>query len=115
MGKKLVGEYYGKFTQTTVEAGVVQSTGGKATIKIDEVGEGAFLITVIDDGKITLNYLSYLEGHILRGIDQSGDGVTSTYFEHDRLIHQVSNKSPTVWKVKNYRFKKCDCNCGCNC
>jgi hypothetical protein len=109
MGRKLVGEYYGKYTQTTVEGGVVQSTGGKATLKIAEVGEGAFLITVVDDGKTTFNDLSYLEGHILRGIAQSGEGVVSTYFEDDRLIHQLSNKSPTVWKVKNYRFKKCDC------
>ena len=111
MGRKLVGEYYGKFTQTTVEAGVIQSIYGKATMKIEEVGEGAYLETIIDDGKTTFNNLSYLEGNVLRAIAQSGEGVTSSYFEHDRLIHQLSNKSPTVWKVKNYRFKKYDCKC----
>ena len=109
MGRKLVGEYYGKYTQTTVEGGKIQSLVGKATLKIAEVGEGAFLITVVDDEKNTSNDLSYLEGRVLRGIAQSGEGVVSTYFDDYHLIHQLSNKSPTVWKVKNYRFKKCDC------
>ncbi len=109
MGRKFTGEYYGKYTQTTVENGQVQSSEGKATLKIAEVGPGAFLVTSVDDGKTTFNDLAYLEGHVLRAVAQSGSGVTSTYFEDNRLIHQVSNKSPTVWKVKNYRFKKCDC------
>ena len=111
MGRKFVGEYYGNYKQTTVEGGKVQSTEGRATLTIAEVGDGAFLITVVENGKDTFNDLSYLEGHILRGIAQSGEGVVSTYFDNHRLIHQLSNKSPTVWKVKNYRFKKCDCKC----
>ncbi len=104
---KFCGEYSGKYNQTTVEGGKITSVKGTATLTISEVGKGAYLITSVDDGKLTFNDLAYLEGDVLRAQAQSGQGVTSTYFDGKHLIHQLSNKSPTVWKVKNYKLKKC--------
>ncbi len=107
MGKKFCGEFFGKFTETTVEGSTIASTKGVASLTISEVGKGAFLITVIDNGTTTFNTLAYREGDVLRAQAQSSEGITSTYYEGDCLIHQVSNKSSTVWSVKNYKFKKC--------
>lgn len=104
---KFCGEYSGKYNQTIVEGGKIVSIKGKATLTIAEVGKGAYLITSVDDGKVTFNELAYLEGNVLRAESQSGQGITSTYFNGKDLIHQLSNKSPTTWKVKNYKLKKC--------
>ncbi len=108
MGKKnFCGEFHGKYNKTTVEGSSIVSTKGVATLSIQEVGKGAYLITVTDNGFTTFNDLAFLEGDVLRAQAQSGEGITSTYFEDNCLIHQLSNKSPTVWTVKNYKFKRC--------
>ena len=106
---KFCGNFKGKYWKTTVEGGKITNTEGCATLSISKVGKGAYLITVVDDGSNTFNDLAYLEGDVLRAQAQSGEGVTSTYFEDGCLIHQLSNKSPTVWTVKNYKFKPCKC------
>ncbi len=106
---KFCGTYKGKFWETTVQSGNITNTEGCATITISKVGKGAYLITIIDNGNTTFNELAYLEGDVLRAQAQSGEGITSTYFEDDCLVHQLSNKSSTEWKVKNYKFKKCKC------
>ena len=104
---KFAGEYSGKYNRTTVQGGKITSTKGKATLTITEVGKGAYLITTVDDGKTTFNDLAYLEDGVLRAQAESGEGVTSTYFDGKHLIHQLSNKSPTTWTVKNYKLKSC--------
>jgi hypothetical protein len=104
---KFAGEYSGKFNQTVVQGGKITSSKGKATVTITEVGKGAYLITTVENGSTTFNDLAYLEGDVLRAQAQSGEGVTSTYFSGKHLIHQVSNKSPTTWTVKNYKLKYC--------
>lgn len=103
---KFIGEYTGKYNKTTVEGGKILSTEGKATIKISEVGKGAYLQTVLEDGKTTFNTLAFEKDGVLVAQAQSGEGVTNTYFDGKCLIHQVSNKTPTVWLVKNYKFKR---------
>ena len=103
---KFCGKYSGKFDKTTVEGGKVTSTKGKSTLTIAEVGKGAYLITESSDGT-TFNNLAYLEGDVLRAQAQSGEGITSTYFDGHHLIHQFSNKSPTVWMVINFKYNKC--------
>ncbi len=102
------GEYSGKFNQTVVEGGKITLSKGKATLSITEVGKGAYLITIIESDKTTtIKNLAFLEGDILRAQAQTGEGITSTYFENKDLIHQSSEKSPTTWKVKNYKLKYC--------
>jgi len=106
--KKFIGTYQGKYTETNVKGGDIQNIKGKATLTIAEVGPGAYLVTVVEEGNATFNTLAYLqEGHILIAQAQTGEGITSTYYEGDHLIHQWSNKSPTVWTVKNYKFYRC--------
>lgn len=103
---KFIGEYTGKYNKTTVEGGKIQSSEGRATLKISEVGPGAYLETIVADGKTTFNVLSFENNGVLVAQANSGEGVTNTYFDGKCLIHQLSNKSPTVWLVKNYKFKR---------
>ena len=103
---KFCGKYSGSYNKTVVEGGQITSSKGKATITIAEVGKGAYLVTIVDDEKTTLHELAYLEDDVLRAQAQSGEGVSSTYFEGHHLVHQLSNKSPTVWTVKDYKLKK---------
>ena len=103
---KFIGEYTGKYNKTTVEGGKIQSSEGRATLKISEVGPGAYLETLVEDGKTTINTLAFENDGVLVAQAQSGVGVTNTYFEGKCLIHQISNKSPTVWLVNNYKFKR---------
>ncbi len=100
-------KYSGKYNGTTVSASGITSFKGKATLEIKEVGKGAYLITIVENDGTTINNLAYLEGNVLRAQAQTGEGITSTYFENKHLIHQSSEKSPTVWKVKNFKFKRC--------
>jgi hypothetical protein len=104
---KFEGKYAGKYNKTEVQGGKITSTKGKATLTIAEVGKGAYLITTVDDGTTTYNELAFLEDDVLRAETQSGQGIVSTYFKGKHLISQLSNKSPTVWTVINYKFNKC--------
>lgn len=101
------GKYTGKYHETTVSASGIASSKGKATLEIKEVGNGAYLVTVVENGKTTVNNLAYLEGCVLRAQAESGEGITSTYVAGKYLVHQLSNKSPTVWKVQNFKLKRC--------
>ena len=107
---KFVGEYFGKYTKTVIEGGKIKNYKGRATIKITEVGENAFLKTTIDDGKTTFNALAFNRDwgnkSILVAETESGDGLVNTYTDENFLISQVTSKSPTVWTVKNYKLKK---------
>ena len=58
-------------------------------------------MSVVDDEKNTSNDLSYLEGRVLRGIAQSGEGVVSTYFDDYHLIHQSFNL-PLFYRYLNH-------------
>ena len=110
--------FVGVYTKTTVvlpKPGPV-STNGKTKITIKLVGPGAYLITVVDDDKNTFANLAYLESmpgmeDVLRSESQSGEGITSTYFNGKKLVHQVSNKSPKVWLVANYLCKRVKKDC----
>lgn len=101
------GKYAGKYNSTEVKGGKITSTKGKATLTIAEVGKGAFLITTVVDDSTTYNELAFLEGNVLRAESETGQGILSTYFKGKHLICQLSNKSPTVWAVVNYKLKKC--------
>ncbi len=103
----LCGKYSGKYNKTVVTASGIVSTKGKATLEITEVGKGAYLIAEKSDDGTAFNNLAYLEGDVLRAQAQSGEGITSTYISGKHLIHQLSNKSPTVWTVKNFKLKRC--------
>ena len=107
---KFCGKYCGKYNQTVVNSAGVTSTKGKAVVTISEVGCGAYLINTVKDGDSSnaINELAYLEDHVLRSEGSAGNGLTSTYFEHGKLIQQSSTKknSPDVWTVVNYTLKK---------
>ena len=117
---KFCGKYSGKYKKTVATSDVspfttptkVTSSTGTAVLTISEVGCGAYLITIINDGESSkpINELAYLEDNILRSSSSSGKGITSTYFDDDKLIHQVSGrKTSTEWDVVNYSLKKCKC------
>ena len=114
---KFCGKYSGKYNQTNVTlvngSKVITSIKGTTELTISEVGCGAYLITVVNDPNSpttkTYNSLAYLEDNVLRA-SAGGKGITSTYFDDDKLIHQVSGrKTSTEWDVVNYSFKKCKC------
>ena len=105
---KFIGSYSGKYTETNVKNTEIDNSKGIATLTISEIAKGAYLITVIEDGTNKYNTLAYLQqDNILIAQAQTGEGITSTYFEGNCLIHQWSNKSTSVWTVKNYKFSKC--------
>ena len=80
-GKKFIGSFKGKFNETNVSGGKIDSIKGKAELTISEVGKGAYLITVVEDNNTTFNHLAYLqEDHILMSEAQTSQGITSTYF-----------------------------------
>lgn len=111
MGKhNFIGEFVGCYTKTTVESNKIKSSKGKATIKITKVGPGAYLETIIDDCETIINTLAFKNNDILVAQAQSGEGITNTYFKDKHLIHQISNKSPSIWLVKKYKFQKNKCN-----
>ena len=106
---KFCGKYCGKYNKTVVNGSGVTSSKGKAVVTISEVGCGAYLInTVKDGGAENTNELAYLEDHVLYSEGSAGNGLTSTYFEHGKLIQQSSTKknSPDVWTVVNLSLKK---------
>ena len=117
---KFCGKYSGKYKKTiaTGPAGpfstptLVTPSKGTAVVTISEAGCGAYLINIVEDGgKLINNDLAYLEDNVLRS--GLGDGQTSTYFEDDRLIHQVSGRKNTntnsEWIVVNFSLKKYKC------
>jgi hypothetical protein len=117
---KFCGKYCGKYNQTvaTGPAGPfstptsVTSSKGTAVVTISEAGCGAYLINIVKDGAKTFNNLAYLEDNVLRS-SSGGNGQTSTYFEDNRLITQVSNRdndgTTETWNVINYSLKKVKC------
>ena len=122
MGKdrkdRFVGSFEGKYTRTGVDGNGIGNTAGRALITIKLAGPSVYLVTVVEDDKTTYNNLAYLEKipgteDVLRSEAQSGQGVTSTYFNDKKLVHQVSNigsKSPTTWSASNFvcrRVKVC--------
>jgi thiamine kinase-like enzyme len=107
---KFCGKYCGKYNKTVVNGSGVTSSKGKAVVTISEVGKGAYLINTVKDGNSSnaINELAYLEDHVLRSEGSAGNGITSTYFDHGKLVQQSSTKSnnPDVWTVVNYCLKK---------
>ena len=106
---KFCGKYCGKYNKTIVNSSGTTTKKGTAVITISEVGKGAYLINIVNDGGAeTCNNLAYLEDNILRSESGFGNGITSTYFEHGKLVHQLSSKknSPDVWTTINYSLKK---------
>jgi hypothetical protein len=101
------GKYSGKYNSTTVSSAGINSSKGKATLEIKEVGKGAYLVTTVVDKTTTYNELAYLENNVLRAQAQSGEGIISVYFSGKCLNLQFSNKSPSVWTVVNYKFSRC--------
>jgi hypothetical protein len=117
---KFCGKYSGKYKKTVATSTVspfttptaVTSSKGTAEVTISEVGCGAYLINIIKDGDSSnpINELAYLEDNILRASSSSGKGITSIYFEDNRLIVQLSGRrTSTEWDVINYSLKKCKC------
>jgi hypothetical protein len=107
MGKhSLIGKFCGKYTKTLIEGDKVKNTKGKATVTISKVGKDSYLISILEDGKTTINNLAFLKDDVLVSQAQSGEGVANTYFDGKHLIHQLSNKSPSTWVVKKYKFSR---------
>ena len=103
------GNFSGKYNTTTIVNGTINSYKGLATLTIKEVDNGAFLIVVTLDNITTYTSLGYLENNnILRAEDESGDGINSTYFQNDILIHQFSTRPyANTLIVGNFKFKRC--------
>ena len=107
MGKhNFIGKFCGKYTNTLIVGDKVKNTNGKATVTISKVGKDSYLISILEDGKSTFNNLAFLKDDVLVSQAQSGEGVTNTYFDGKHLIHQLSNKSPSTWIVKKYKFSR---------
>ena len=115
---KFCGKFKGCVKQTIVNEKGVNETEFKAVVNIKSVNcsnKTAYLITIIDQNNSSTesNVLAFEENFekpILRSITEDGLGITSTYFDDKRLIHQVSsvndNCKNKVWTVKTYKLKK---------
>jgi hypothetical protein len=107
MGKNnFIGKFSGKYTKTLIEGDKIKNTKGKAIVTISKVGEDSYLISILEDGKSTINNLAFLKDDVLVSQAESGEGVTNTYFDGKHLIHQLSNKSSSTWIVKKYKFSR---------
>jgi hypothetical protein len=115
---KFSGKFKGCVRETVVNSKGVAESEYKAEIKIKNVNcsnKTAYLINVVDStGKSdNLAYMEdFTEKPVLRSIDESGNGVTSTYYEDKYLIHQLSTvktdcKGNKEWIVKYYKMKQC--------
>lgn len=113
---KFSGKFKGCVKETTVNSKGVSEIEYKAVMKIKSVNcsnKIAYLISIIDsEGEF--NNLAYLEDGekpILRSIAETGNGITSTYFDGKYLIHEVSSVKPDcknkTWQVKYYKMVKC--------
>ena len=109
---KFCGKYCGKYNRTEVTSAGTTTSKGTAVLTISEVGCGAYLINIVKDGdsSTSINDLAYLENNILRSESSSAKGITSTYFDDGKLIHQVSGKpNDSKWVVSNFSLKKYKC------
>lgn len=109
---KYCGKYCGKYNKTEVSSAGTTTSKGKAVLTISEVGCGAYLINIVKDGDSStpINELAYLEDHILRSASTDDHGIASTYFDDDKLIHQVSVRpNDSKWVVYNFSLKKYKC------
>ena len=113
---KFSGKFKGCVRETIVNDKGVSETEYKAVLTVKNVNcsnKTAYLIVIVDsDGESTnLAYLEDLEKPVLRSISDSGNGITSTYYEGKYLIHEVStivpNSKHKTWKVKYYKLKQC--------
>ena len=113
---KFCGKFKGCVRETTVSDKGVSETEYKAVMKIKSVNcsnKTAYLITIVDsEGEFNnLAYMEDLEKPVLRSINETGNGITSTYFNGKYLIHEVSSVNPDCkrksWKVKYYKMRSC--------
>lgn len=101
-----VGKFYGKYYETKVSGeSQVETKRGLAVCTIKEVGRSAYLVSILEDEIHTVVNLSYLEKDILRSESQNGSGITSTYFENEDLIHQISIKTKSGQIVKVFKLQ----------
>jgi hypothetical protein len=111
------GKFRGCVRETIVKDKCVLETEYKATLIIKNVNcsqKTAYLITAIDcDNEFTsLAFLENIDNKpVLRSITENGNGITSTYYDNETLIHQVSttdcDSKRKAFVVKYYKLKKC--------
>ncbi len=82
---------------------------GHVTIKIEEVGKGEYLQTIIYNGTTTFNVLEFVKDGVIVSENQLGQGINYTYFDGKDLVYKDSNKSPTVWTVKVCKLRRNKC------
>ncbi len=102
-----VGKFYGKYYETKVISKPeesVETKKGLAVCTIKEVGKHAYLISILEDEQHTITNLAYMENNVLRSISKNGSGITSTYFDSEELIHQISIKIKDGQIVKIFKF-----------
>lgn len=99
------GEFSGKYDLTKVENGIT-NTSGTVTIKIEKVGVGAYLQTIVYDRRTTINVLGFEKDGVLVSQNQSGQGINYTYFDGKHLFHKDSNKSPTTWTTRVCKLRR---------
>lgn len=107
MGRDFCGEFSGKYDLTKVENGI-SNTEGRVTIKIEKIGVGAYLQTIVYDRKTTINVLGFEKDGVIVSENQSGNGINYTYFDGKHLIHKDSNKSSTaaIWTTRVCKLRR---------
>jgi hypothetical protein len=113
---KFCGKFKGCVRETIIDKNGVSEKEYKANLTIKNVNcsnKTAYLITIVDNTG-EYNNLAYMEDNekpILRAIDETGNGITSTYFDGKYLIHELSSVNPDTknksWKVKYYKLRSC--------
>lgn len=114
---KFSGKFKGCVRETVVNSKGVAECEFKAELKIRSVNcsnKTAYLILIRENGTDTeeLAYMEDFEKPVLRSINETGNGITSTYFEGKYLIHQISSvkfdcKGNREWIVKYYKMREC--------
>jgi hypothetical protein len=101
------GEFSGKYDLTKVNTGGISNSSGSVTIKIEKIGKGAYLQTIVYDGINTVNILGFIKDETIISQNQSGNGISYTYFDGKYLIHKDSNKpSSPNWSVKVSKLRR---------
>jgi hypothetical protein len=102
MKHKFIGEFSGKYDLTRVDGNGISNSTGSITIKIQKVGKGAYLQTIVYDKNDVVNVLGFIKDDVIVSQNQSGYGTNYTFFDGNCLIHNDTNKPPNVnnWTVK---------------
>ncbi len=105
MSPKFCGNYCGKYNLTVVENGINKSKG-KVSLQIKKVGKDTYLLTYFFDNNSSVNILGFVKDNVIISENQSGQGITYTYFDDKYLVSKDSNRTSPTWSVRIMKFKK---------